>query len=105
MGRWEMDGRPTGSAVAYTPRRSRLPARSVRFAGEVDLPALLSLSTGVLFPVDDLYGKIDLPIPSFLIAFIFLSTLASVIGITIYVSKHTSGEISEFGTHRSLWRI
>ena len=44
-------------------------------------------------------------IPSFLIAFVFLSTLASVIGITVYVSKHTSGEISEFGTHRSLWRI
>ena len=44
-------------------------------------------------------------IPSFLIAFVFLSTLVSVIGITVYVSKHTSGEISEFGTHRSLWRI
>jgi len=28
-----------------------------------------------------------------------------VITITIYVSKKTSGEISEFGTHRSLWRI
>ncbi len=27
------------------------------------------------------------------------------IGITIYVSKKSSGEISEFGTHRSLWRI
>ena len=32
-------------------------------------------------------------------------TLLSVIGITIYVGKKTSGEISEFGTHRSLWRI
>jgi hypothetical protein len=28
-----------------------------------------------------------------------------VITITIYVSKKSSGEISEFGTHRSLWRI
>jgi len=44
-------------------------------------------------------------IPSWLVAFIFVATLVSVIGITIYVSKKTSGEISEFGTHRSLWRI
>jgi len=44
-------------------------------------------------------------IPSWLIAFIFVGTFASVIGITIYVSKKSSGEISEFGTHRSLWRI
>jgi uncharacterized membrane protein len=44
-------------------------------------------------------------IPSWLVAFIFVATLGSVIGITIYVSKKTSGEISEFGTHRSLWRI
>jgi uncharacterized membrane protein len=44
-------------------------------------------------------------IPSWLVASVFLSTLASVIGITIYVSKKSSGEISEFGTHRSLWRI
>ena len=44
-------------------------------------------------------------IPAWLIAFIFVATLTSVTGITIYVSKKTSGEISEFGTHRSLWRI
>ena len=44
-------------------------------------------------------------IPAWLVAFIFVSTLLSVIGITIYVSKKTSGEISEFRTHRSLWRI
>jgi uncharacterized membrane protein len=44
-------------------------------------------------------------IPAWLIASVFITTLASVIGITVYVSKHTSGEISEFGTHRSLWRI
>src|ERR1700730_12792218 len=44
-------------------------------------------------------------IPSWFVALIFVSTLVSVIGITIYVSKKTSGEISEFGTHRSLWRI
>ncbi|HVU03446.1 MAG TPA: glycosyltransferase family 4 protein [Polyangiaceae bacterium] len=40
----------------------RLPPASVRFAREVDLPALLHLSTAVLFPVDDLHGKVDLPI-------------------------------------------
>ena len=44
-------------------------------------------------------------IPSWLVASVFVATLASVVGITIYVGKKTSGEISEFGTHRSLWRI
>jgi uncharacterized membrane protein len=44
-------------------------------------------------------------IPSWLVAVVFLGTFATVIGITIYVGKKTSGEISEFGTHRSLWRI
>lgn len=44
-------------------------------------------------------------IPAWLVAFILVSTMVSVIGITVYVSKKTSGEISEFGTHRSLWRI
>ena len=44
-------------------------------------------------------------IPSWLVAFILVGTFVIVIGITIYVSKRSSGEISEFGTHRSLWRI
>src|SRR5205823_11981211 len=44
-------------------------------------------------------------IPAWLIAFVLIGTLVSVIAITVYVSKKTSGEISEFGTHRSLWRI
>lgn len=36
---------------------------SVAFVGEVaSLPPLLAASTMVLFPVDDLYGKVDLPI-------------------------------------------
>jgi hypothetical protein len=35
----------------------------------------------------------------------FIGTFAFVIGITIYVSKKSSGEITEFGAHRSLWRI
>ena len=33
------------------------------------------------------------------------ATFVSVIGVTIYISKNTHGEISEFGAHRSLWRI
>ena len=44
-------------------------------------------------------------IPSWLIAFIFGGTLISVIAITIYVGKKTTGEVSEFRTHRSLWKI
>ncbi|MEA3209182.1 MAG: hypothetical protein QOE70_2239 [Chthoniobacter sp.] len=44
-------------------------------------------------------------IPSWLVAFVFVATFASVIGITVYISKNTAGEISEFGTHRTLWRI
>ncbi len=44
-------------------------------------------------------------IPSWIVAFIFVATLASVIGITIYVGKKTTGEVSEFRTHRSLWKI
>ena len=31
--------------------------------------------------------------------------MAIVIGITIYVGKKTTGEVSEFRTHRSLWKI
>jgi uncharacterized membrane protein len=44
-------------------------------------------------------------IPAWLVAFIFGGTLVSVIGITIYVGKKTTGEVSEFRTHRSLWKI
>src|SRR5712691_2306123 len=43
-------------------------------------------------------------IPSWLVALVFVGTFIAVIGITIYVSKKSSGEISEFGTHRSLRR-
>jgi len=44
-------------------------------------------------------------IPSWLVAFVFVGTFVGVIGITIYVGQRSSGEISEFGTHRSLWRL
>ena len=39
------------------------------------------------------------------VAGIFFGTMVAVVGIAIYVGKHSSGEISEFGSHRSLWRI
>jgi uncharacterized membrane protein len=44
-------------------------------------------------------------LPSWLVAILFVGTFASVITIIVYISRKTSGEISEFGTHRSLWRI
>jgi len=44
-------------------------------------------------------------IPSWLVATLFVGTFARVIGITIYIGRKTTGEISEFGTHRSLWQI
>jgi uncharacterized membrane protein len=44
-------------------------------------------------------------IPSWLVAIVFLGTFTSVISITIYIARKTTGEISEFGAHRSLWRI
>jgi hypothetical protein len=34
-----------------------------------------------------------------------IGTFISSISLVVYVSKKSSGEISEFGTHRSLWRI
>ena len=44
-------------------------------------------------------------IPSWLVAAVLIGTFLSVITIAVYVGKKSSGEISEFGTHRSLWRI
>ena len=43
--------------------------------------------------------------PKWLVATIFAGTLLTVIGINIYIAKNSAGEISEFGTHRSAWRI
>ncbi|HEV3410308.1 MAG TPA: DUF2270 domain-containing protein [Chthoniobacterales bacterium] len=40
-----------------------------------------------------------------LVAVIFVGTFAIVIGLVIYVGKKTTGEISEFGAHRSLWKL
>ena len=44
-------------------------------------------------------------IPSWFVAVIFLATFSAVIGISLYIGKNSAGEISEFGAHRSLWRI
>jgi len=44
-------------------------------------------------------------IPSWLVAVVFTATFASIVGIVIYITRHGSGEISEFDAHRSLWRI
>ena len=56
--------------------------------------------------VSDFYHALRVGhIPSWLVAAIFAGTFVIVIGITIYVGKKTTGEVSEFRTHRSLWRI
>jgi uncharacterized membrane protein len=39
------------------------------------------------------------------VAIIFVGTFIIVVGMSIYVGRKTSGEITEFGSHRSLWRI
>jgi uncharacterized membrane protein len=44
-------------------------------------------------------------IPSWFVASLFVVTVLLVAGIVVYISKHSSGEIGEFGAHRSLWRI
>lgn len=44
-------------------------------------------------------------IPSWLVAFVVIATFASFLSVAIYIGKTTSGEISEFGSHRSRWRI
>ena len=49
--------------------------------------------------------RVGTSIPGWLVLLTFIATFASVIGIVGYISRKTSGEISEFGTHRSLWRI
>jgi uncharacterized membrane protein len=44
-------------------------------------------------------------IPSWLVATLFSLTFVTVVAMTAYVARTTTGEISEFGAHRSLWRI
>jgi uncharacterized membrane protein len=44
-------------------------------------------------------------LPSWLVASLFVGTFAVVLGLIFYIGRKTTGEISEFGAHRSLWRI
>ena len=44
-------------------------------------------------------------IPSWLVAFVVIATFAAFLSVAIYIGKTTSGEISEFGSHRSRWRL
>ena len=44
-------------------------------------------------------------IPSWFVAVVFTVTFFSIVGIVIYISKKSTGEISEFGTHRAGWKI
>jgi uncharacterized membrane protein len=56
--------------------------------------------------VPDFYNALRVGhIPSWLVALIMVGTFINSIGLAVYVGKKSSGEISEFGTHRSLWRI
>jgi uncharacterized membrane protein len=43
--------------------------------------------------------------PSWLTALVFVVTFISVLGISAYISRRSSGEVGEFGAHRTLWRI
>lgn len=49
--------------------------------------------------------QIGKSIPSWLVAVLFVSTFLSVIGIILYIGRRSTGEISEFGAHRTLWRL
>ena len=44
-------------------------------------------------------------IPSWLVASLLFGTLISVVAIVAYISREGTGEISEFGSHRTLWRL
>ncbi len=66
---------------------ARLPPRHVRFAGEIsDLLGLIAGAAAVLFPVDDLWGKVDLPI-------VLLESM--VLGVPVVALDH--GPLAELG--------
>ena len=44
-------------------------------------------------------------IPSWFVAVVFSATFFGIIGIVIYISKKSAGEISEFGSRRAGWKI
>ena len=63
-------------------------------------------ATHAMQGIPDFYRALQVGhIPSWLVALIMVGTFVSSIGLAVYVGKKSSGEISEFGTHRSLWRI
>ena len=49
--------------------------------------------------------RVSASLPSWLVATLFVGTFAVVLGLIFYIGRKTTGEISEFGAHRSLWRI
>jgi len=42
---------------------------------------------------------------SWAVALLFVITYGTVIGLTYFVARRTSGEVSEFGGHRAAWRL
>jgi phosphatidylinositol alpha-1,6-mannosyltransferase len=77
----------------------RLAGHRVRFTRTTDLPALLALASAVLFPVDDLFGKVDLPI-SLLEA---MRTGVPVIGLNVGPLADLEGALKVApGDHRAL---
>ena len=75
---------------------------------------LFAWVTKIFLPADpkiDSWGSfyaalhVGTSIPSWLVAAVFIGTILSVAALVIYVSKKSYGEVSEFGTHRALWRI
>ena len=44
-------------------------------------------------------------IPSWIVAFVFIATFITASGVSLYIGKTSSGEIGEFGSRRSQWRI
>ncbi len=49
--------------------------------------------------------QVGTSIPSWLVAFVLTGTFLFVISMLAYFGTRSSGEISEFGTHRALWHI
>lgn len=44
-------------------------------------------------------------LPSWAVAILVVFTFGTVLGITIYVARRSSGEVNEFGAHRGAWKL
>src|SRR5215210_1405109 len=44
-------------------------------------------------------------IPPWIIAILFMGTLIAVIGVDVYITRKSSGEVTEFGPNKTLWRL